>query len=187
LRLGHDRGIGEERRVGERGRASLTRFERLARIARRARACRSFACRLATGRTHQIRVHLAARGWPLVATRPTASRAGRRFSTPRSQRRSGYFSPGAHAWRVAFTHPVTHDRLRLEAPVPPDLGGLLDAVGLEALFRRPRARRVRRIPMRLAILLIGLIIATACASATAPGELPAGAIRVKRRRSLLHD
>ena len=67
LRLGRDR--GDRRKVVasvDVGAESLTRFERLARVAAPRAGLSLLRCRLATGRTHQIRVHLAARGWPVV-------------------------------------------------------------------------------------------------------------------------
>ena len=70
-------------------------------------------CELVTGRTHQIRVHLAAIGCPLVGdeTYGTASeRIGRQ---------------ALHAWRVSLVHPLTRKRLDLESPVPSDIEALL--------------------------------------------------------------
>ena len=68
-------------------------------------------CRLVTGRMHQIRVHLAAKGWPLVGD-PMYGRPGAGPAFPRQ---------ALHAWRVAFAHPVTGERLDIEAPPPEDL------------------------------------------------------------------
>jgi len=137
LRLGHDR--GDRRRIvasANVGAPSLTRFERLARIAAPRAGLSLLRCRLATGRTHQIRVHLAARGWPLVGDAAYGEpRWSQILDAALAATLRVFPRQALHAWRVAFTHPVTHDRLRLEAPVPPDLGGLLAAVGLEALFR----------------------------------------------------
>jgi 23S rRNA pseudouridine1911/1915/1917 synthase len=137
LRLGHDR--GDRRRIvasANVGAPSLTRFERLARIAAPRAGLSLLRCRLATGRTHQIRVHLAARGWPLVGDAAYGEpRWSQILDAALAATLRVFPRQALHAWRVAFTHPVTYDRLRLEAPVPPDLGGLLAAVGLEALFR----------------------------------------------------
>jgi 23S rRNA pseudouridine1911/1915/1917 synthase len=72
-------------------------------------------CRLVTGRMHQIRVHLAARGWPLVGD-PVYGRKGPGPAFPRQ---------ALHAWRVAFTHPVTGEHVVIAAPVPDDLRALI--------------------------------------------------------------
>ncbi len=71
--------------------------------------------RPATGRTHQIRVHLATAGLPIVGD-PVYGRPGR---GPRWLAR-----PGLHAAVLGFRHPDGR-RLRFEAPLPPDLAGLL--------------------------------------------------------------
>jgi 23S rRNA pseudouridine1911/1915/1917 synthase len=119
------------------GAQSVTRFERIARAAAPAAGLSLVRCRLVTGRMHQIRVHLAARGWPLVgdpvygeprwsAVRdPALSAALRAF--PRQ---------ALHAWRLAFRHPATGATLRIEAPPPHDLAALLSVTGR----RDPRAR-----------------------------------------------
>ena len=69
-----------------------------------------------TGRTHQIRVHLASIGLPIVGD-PVYGRG-----------RSGDAAlgrPALHAARLGFAHPRTGERLGYEAPLPEDLGGLL--------------------------------------------------------------
>jgi len=72
---------------------------------------------LETGRTHQIRVHLADLGHPLVGD-PLYGRKG-----PISFER-----PALHAWRLAFAHPITALAMNFEAPVPPDLVALLETL-----------------------------------------------------------
>ena len=138
LRLGRDR--GDHRRVVASttvGAKSLTRFERLARVAAPRVGLSLLRCRLVTGRTHQIRVHLAARGWPLVGDPTYGEPRASAIVDPALAAVVHAFSRQAlHAWRVAFTHPVTGARLLLEAPVPDDLEGLLTASGLAPLFRR---------------------------------------------------
>jgi 23S rRNA pseudouridine1911/1915/1917 synthase len=73
-------------------------------------------CRLETGRTHQIRVHLAAIDHPVVGD---ASYGGARP-------RLALDRPFLHAARLVFTHPVTDDRLEFDEPLPPDLAAVLD-------------------------------------------------------------
>lgn len=69
---------------------------------------------LETGRTHQIRVHLLAIGFP-VAGDPDYGRAGR-FGLQRQF---------LHATRLAFTHPLTGEQVDVSSPLPPDLAAVL--------------------------------------------------------------
>jgi 23S rRNA pseudouridine1911/1915/1917 synthase len=113
------------------GAPSLTRFERIARAAAPRTGLALVRCRLTTGRMHQIRVHLAARGWPIVGDRVygeprwsevvDAALAAALRTFPRQ---------ALHAWRLACVHPVTRERLFLEAPLPRDFKGLLTAANL---------------------------------------------------------
>ncbi len=70
-------------------------------------------CRLITGRTHQIRVHLAAKKWPILGD-PVYG-----VKDPRIKRQA------LHAWRLAFVHPRTRQRVELVAPMPADMANLL--------------------------------------------------------------
>jgi 23S rRNA pseudouridine1911/1915/1917 synthase len=132
LRLGRDR--NDRRRVvasATVGAESLTRFERLARATAPRVGLSLLRCRLATGRTHQIRVHLSARGWPLVGDPAYGAPRWSEIDDPLLAAALHAFPRQAlHAWRVGFTHPVTHSRVTIEAPVPPDIAALLDAAGL---------------------------------------------------------
>jgi 23S rRNA pseudouridine1911/1915/1917 synthase len=69
-------------------------------------------CELVTGRTHQIRVHLAASGWPILGD-PVYGRPD-----PRITRQA------LHAWRVTLLHPITRAHLEFEAPLPDDMRAL---------------------------------------------------------------
>jgi 23S rRNA pseudouridine1911/1915/1917 synthase len=67
-----------------------------------------------TGRTHQIRVHLAAIGHPILGDRPYGGGG-------EDARRLGLGRPFLHAWRVSFTHPYRGEPVRVEEPLPEDL------------------------------------------------------------------
>jgi 23S rRNA pseudouridine1911/1915/1917 synthase len=73
------------------------------------------ACRLETGRTHQIRVHLASIGHPIVGDRVYG---GRRAATL-------FHRQALHAWRLAFVHPGSGLEVAFESPLPEDMAGLL--------------------------------------------------------------
>jgi len=132
LRIDHDRSDRRRMVASETtGAESLTRFERLAKIAAPKAGLALLRCRLATGRTHQIRVHLAARGWPIVGDPVYGEPRWTRVVDPLLSATLRAFPRQAlHAWRVGFTHPVTRARVTIEAPVPPDISDLLDTAGL---------------------------------------------------------
>jgi 23S rRNA pseudouridine1911/1915/1917 synthase len=67
-------------------------------------------CTLHTGRTHQIRVHLAARGHPLVADAVYGGKPA-----------LGMTRQALHATRLGFVHPASGETVSFEAPPPPDL------------------------------------------------------------------
>jgi 23S rRNA pseudouridine1911/1915/1917 synthase len=100
---------------GPRGRPAVTHVDRLAVVA--GAAC--VECRLETGRTHQIRVHLASRGHPLVGDTLYGGRV-----------RAGFERQALHAWRLALAHPASGEALVFASSLPADLRGLLAALGL---------------------------------------------------------
>jgi hypothetical protein len=66
-----------------------------------------------TGRTHQIRVHLASQGHAIAGRRQI-----RRLRAQQSLQRQGLKRMFLHAWRLQFNHPVTGERVQLVAPLP---------------------------------------------------------------------
>lgn len=75
-------------------------------------------CTLHTGRTHQIRVHAALAGRPIIGDRRYGGDAGRRW--PRL---------ALHAWKLAFEHPISGAPVALTAPIPDDLRDLWKQAG----------------------------------------------------------
>jgi 23S rRNA pseudouridine1911/1915/1917 synthase len=106
-----------------RGRPALTRY-RVEQVFGTAAAL--VECRLATGRTHQIRVHLADRGHPLIGDPVYGGRAGRAIarSGELGGRIAAFPRQALHARRLGFEHPATTGRLEFDSPLPGDLHGL---------------------------------------------------------------
>lgn len=105
LPLGRD--LSDRRRVAvvPGGRPSETRYETIA-----SREGRSLVrCALVTGRTHQIRVHLAARGWPIAGDAVYGVRDDR------------ITRAALHAARITLAHPETGEPLDIRAPLPADM------------------------------------------------------------------
>ena len=97
------------------GRAARTAFTVVRQFSRPAEVA-LLECRLETGRTHQVRVHLAAIGHPVVGD---ARYGGRRPLLPCPR-------PFLHAHRLAFDHPASGQRLSFEVPLPADLRDVHD-------------------------------------------------------------
>jgi 23S rRNA pseudouridine1911/1915/1917 synthase len=79
------------------------------------------SCRLETGRTHQIRIHLAGIGHPVAGDRSHGGEVERAFR-PRPPRLA------LHACVLGFAHPTTGERVRWESPLPADLASWLEAL-----------------------------------------------------------
>lgn len=82
-------------------------------------------CRLETGRTHQIRVHLSHVGHPLLGD-PVYGRQRRMpASAPGAGAAAAFPRQALHAATLGFIHPVTAQRLHFDSPLPADMGELL--------------------------------------------------------------
>lgn len=86
-------------------------------------------CRLQTGRTHQIRVHLAHIGCPILGD----SVYGRHRGYRKLRHKDGQAAPNVgrqalHAWQLGFIHPVTKQALHFEAEMPKDMQNLADFI-----------------------------------------------------------
>jgi len=86
--------------------------------------------RILTGRTHQVRVHLAAIGHPLAGDDVYGGRRERSVADPvRRGALRALERPALHALEIAFDHPATGRRMRFRAPWPPDLRDLWTVLG----------------------------------------------------------
>jgi 23S rRNA pseudouridine955/2504/2580 synthase len=74
-----------------------------------------------TGRTHQIRVHLASAGHPIVGDDKYGD-----FELNKALHKQGLKRMFLHAWRLQFDHPATGERIALQAPLPPELQKFTD-------------------------------------------------------------
>lgn len=94
------------------GQRSIT----LVKVARRLGAFTLLEVTIKTGRTHQIRVHLASQGHPIVGDDKYGD-----FELNKSLARQGLKRMFLHAWRLQFRHPAGGEPVALEAPLPPEL------------------------------------------------------------------
>ena len=78
-----------------------------------------------TGRTHQIRVHMAAMGHPLLGDATYGRRRQAAQGSPLAQRLAWFRRQALHAWVLGFRHPATQEWHECCAPLPPDLEQLL--------------------------------------------------------------
>ena len=88
------------------------------------------ACRLETGRTHQIRVHMASKGSPCLGD-PVYGASQAAEPVREQVAAAGLKRQALHAAVLGFVHPVTGQTLRFETPLPPDMAAL--EAGLETL------------------------------------------------------
>ena len=102
-----------------RGKHAITHYK----VVRMMDGCALVECRLETGRTHQVRVHLASIGHALVGD-PVYGRANPRLRTV--LKTLDFRRQALHAAVLGFVHPVTGDKLRFESDLPQDMKELID-------------------------------------------------------------
>jgi 23S rRNA pseudouridine1911/1915/1917 synthase len=88
-------------------------------------------CRLETGRTHQIRVHLASIGHPVIGDRTYGSGFATKpalLPEPARSLAAGFPRQALHAYLLGFEHPVSHEEMAFESPLPADISELSEAL-----------------------------------------------------------
>jgi 23S rRNA pseudouridine1911/1915/1917 synthase len=113
--------------TGASGKPARTHFRRVDSTIWERQPVSAIHCDLETGRTHQIRVHCAHIGHPLLGD-PVYGRArGKRSVTPLPD---GFARQALHAWRLGLIHPRTGRTMQWRADVPDDIAALSAALGL---------------------------------------------------------
>ncbi|MBA2544952.1 MAG: RluA family pseudouridine synthase [Deltaproteobacteria bacterium] len=133
LRTFHGRHPTDRKKFSTRvmwGKSAVTHFERVELIADGEAALMRF--RLETGRTHQIRVHAADHGWPLLGDQ-LYGKLPRNTTLPIGSIAATLGRQALHAAVLDFEHPVTGERIHCASPLPADFQAALD--GLRSLTR----------------------------------------------------
>ncbi len=109
------------------GKPALTRYQVQKTFAQ---AAALVECRLATGRTHQIRVHMTAIGHPLIGDPLYGRGTGRGKGLPPEIRAHliGFPRQALHAFLLGFLHPITGEFLQFESKIPQDFNGLISSL-----------------------------------------------------------
>ncbi len=107
----------------DRGKRAVTHWKRLALL----KDAALIQCRLETGRTHQVRVHMASIGHPLLGD-PVYGRSGKTHG--KLLKELEFHRQALHATELGFIHPVTKHRLSFASPMPPDMQELFNALGV---------------------------------------------------------
>ncbi|MDE2742508.1 MAG: RluA family pseudouridine synthase [Gemmatimonadota bacterium] len=115
------------------GRAAATNFK----VAERFPFTNLVKCQLETGRTHQIRVHLAHIGHPVFGDPVYGGRDQARGVRPEYRRQANWMlslirRQALHAQKLRFAHPTTGDMMEFTAPLPEDMQAVLEAARMES-------------------------------------------------------
>jgi 23S rRNA pseudouridine1911/1915/1917 synthase len=118
------------------GQPSVTKYERLAVSPDPAAKADTFSlvrCRLITGRTHQIRVHLSAKGWPIVGDQVYGRKRKGGEASAMDEIAWAFPRQALHAWRLSLRQPTTGEAIEIVAPLPPDMQALAASLGLSTV------------------------------------------------------
>ena len=97
----------------------------LVKVAQRLQGCTLLEVTIKTGRTHQIRVHLASQGHPIAGDDKYGD-----FEWNKALQKQGLKRMFLHAWRLQFNHPASGERVALQAELPPELEQYISHVQL---------------------------------------------------------
>ncbi|WP_321965109.1 RluA family pseudouridine synthase [Paraburkholderia sp. J7] len=111
---------------GASGKPARTHFRRIDKTLWHNQPISAIHCDLETGRTHQIRVHCAHIGHPLLGDPVYGHARGKRSVAALPD---GFARQALHAWRLGLVHPVTGRAMQWRAEVPDDLDALIEALG----------------------------------------------------------
>jgi 23S rRNA pseudouridine1911/1915/1917 synthase len=109
--------------ISTRGKRAVTHWKRLKLL----EGAALVECRLETGRTHQVRVHMASIGHPLLGD-PVYGRSGKAHGKVLKELQ--FHRQALHAAELGFVHPVTKHRMSFSSPMPPDMQELFNALGV---------------------------------------------------------
>jgi 23S rRNA pseudouridine1911/1915/1917 synthase len=112
--------------AGAAGKNARTRFRVIDRAIWQQQSVSAIHCDLETGRTHQIRVHCAHVGHPLLGDPVYGQARGRRSSAPLP---GGFARQALHAWQLGLVHPRSGRSMRWRAELPADIADLMRALG----------------------------------------------------------
>ena len=130
--IGRDRARRTRMAVETRGKPAITHYRVLERYRRHAR----LEVMLETGRTHQIRVHLAHAGYPIVGDPTYGKRRPRVRAADVPDAVSTFSRQALHARRLSLDHPVSGRALKVESELAPDMRELAAALRAEAAEAR---------------------------------------------------
>ena len=116
------------------GRAAVTHYTVESRFGRDRQTASLVTCKLESGRTHQVRVHMAHIGHPLIGDplyglQATASRALLKkggYEEPAVSRIMSFPRQALHAWQIRFVHPLSGEEMAFESEMPDDLKSLIN-------------------------------------------------------------